>query len=131
MAIPFMTGFYSKDLILESGYATYTMSGHIVYWLGTLTAMITAFYSFRLISMTFLTTPNAPKVDYEHTHEQDMITVVPLVILAVMSIFFGYIAKDSFVGMGSDMLAVIAPTHVITTRVVGAYSSSGEDRRSK
>lgn len=115
MAIPFMTGFYSKDLILESGYATYTMSGHIVYWLGTLTAMITAFYSFRLISMTFLTTPNAPKVDYEHTHEQDMITVVPLVILAVMSIFFGYIAKDSFVGMGSDMLATslfVHPSHV-------------------
>lgn len=106
---------YSKDLILESGYATYTMSGHIVYWLGTLTAMITAFYSFRLISMTFLTTPNAPKVDYEHTHEQDMITVVPLVILAVMSIFFGYIAKDSFVGMGSDMLATslfVHPSHV-------------------
>ena len=91
------------------------MSGHIVYWLGTLTAMITAFYSFRLISMTFLTTPNAPKVDYEHTHEQDMITVVPLVILAVMSIFFGYIAKDSFVGMGSDMLATslfVHPSHV-------------------
>lgn len=115
MAIPFLTGFYSKDLILESGYATYTMSGHIVYWLGTLTAMITAFYSFRLISMTFLTTPNAPKVDYEHTHEQDMITVIPLVILAVMSIFFGYIAKDSFVGMGSDMLATslfVHPSHV-------------------
>jgi len=115
MAIPFMTGFYSKDLILESGYAQYTMSGHIVYWLGTLTAMITAFYSFRLISMTFLTTPNAPKGDYEHTHEQPMIIVVPLVILALMSIFFGYIAKDSFVGMGSDMLATslfVHPSHV-------------------
>lgn len=115
MAIPFMTGFYSKDLILESGYAQYTMSGHIVYWLGTLTAMITAFYSFRLISMTFLTTPNAPKGDYEHTHEQPLIIVVPLVILALMSIFFGYIAKDAFVGMGSDMLATslfVHPSHV-------------------
>lgn len=106
---------YSKDLILESGYAQYTMSGHIVYWLGTLTAMITAFYSFRLISMTFLTTPNAPKGDYEHTHEQPLLVVVPLVILALMSIFFGYIAKDSFVGMGSDMLATslfVHPSHI-------------------
>jgi NADH-ubiquinone oxidoreductase chain 5 len=115
MAIPFMTGFYSKDLILESGYAHYTMSGHIVYWLGTLTAMITAFYSFRLISMTFLTTPNAPKGDYQHTHEQPLIVMIPLIILALMSIFFGYIAKDSFVGMGSDMLATslfVHPSHI-------------------
>lgn len=115
MAFPYLTGFYSKDLILESGYAQYALSGHIVYWLGTLTAMITAFYSFRLISMTFLTTPNAPKGDYEHTHEQPLIVMIPLIILALMSIFFGYIAKDSFVGMGSDMLATslfIHPSHI-------------------
>ena len=115
MAVTFLTGFYSKDLILESGWAHYTISGNIVYWLGTLTAMITAFYSFRLISMTFLTTPNAPKVDYEQTHEQDIITVIPLVLLALLSIFFGYIAKDSFVGMGSDMLAgslFVHPSHI-------------------
>ena len=77
--------------------------------------MITAFYSFRLISMTFLTTPNAPKVDYEHTYEQPFVIVVPLVVLALMSIFFGYVAKDSFVGMGSDMLATslfVHPSHI-------------------
>lgn len=77
--------------------------------------MITAFYSFRLISMTFLTVPNAPKGDYEHSHEQPMIVVIPLVILALMSIFFGYIAKDAFVGMGSDMLTsslFVHPNHV-------------------
>ena len=117
MAIPFLTGFYSKDLILESGYGHYTFSGHIVYWLGTLTAIITAFYSFRLISMTFLTYPNAPKGDYIHTHEQPMIVVIPLVILAFMSIFFGYIAKDCFVGMGSDMLSAalfVHPSHIVS-----------------
>jgi len=115
MAIPFMTGFYSKDLILELAYAQYTFSGHIVYWLGTITAMITAFYSFRLISMTFLTYPNATRLDYESTHEQPLIIIVPLLLLALMSIFFGYIAKDSFVGMGSDMLAsslYVHPSHI-------------------
>lgn len=115
MAIPFMTGFYSKDLILESGYAQYSMSGSIVYWLGTLTAMITAFYSFRLISMTFLTTPNAPKGDYEHTHEADLLVVITLTILALLSIFFGYFAKDLFVGMGSDVFAhslFVHPSHI-------------------
>jgi NADH-ubiquinone oxidoreductase chain 5 len=55
--------------------------------------------------MTFLTTPNAAKVQYEHAHEQDLLTVLPLLLLALLSIFFGYVAKDAFVGMGSDMLA--------------------------
>ncbi len=77
--------------------------------------MITAFYSFRLISMTFLTTPNAPKGDYEHTHEQPLIVMIPLIVLALLSIFFGYVAKDSFVGMGSDMLTpslFVHPSHM-------------------
>jgi NADH-ubiquinone oxidoreductase chain 5 len=115
MAFPYLTGFFSKDLILESGYGQYALSGHIVYWLGTITAMITAFYSFRLISMTFLTTPNAPKGDYEHTHEVDVTTAIPLLLLATFSVFFGYVAKDAFVGMGSDMLATslfVHPSHI-------------------
>lgn len=115
MAVPFLTGFYSKDLILESGFATFSLSGHVVYALGTLTAMLTSFYSFRLISMSFLTTPNAAKVHYEHAHEQDLLTVLPLLLLALLSIFFGYVAKDAFVGMGSDMLAsslFMLPSHI-------------------
>lgn len=77
--------------------------------------MITAFYSFRLISMTFLTYPNAPKGDYEHTHEQPLIVVIPYVILSLLAIFFGYLAKDLFVGPGSDFLSsalFIHPTHI-------------------
>ncbi|KAK9893149.1 proton-translocating NADH-quinone o [Cystobasidium minutum MCA 4210] len=108
MAFPFLTGFFSKDLILELAYGQYEFSG-------TITAMITAFYSFRLISMTFLTYPNAPKGDYEHTHEQPLIVVVPYVILSLLAIFFGYLAKDLFVGPGSDFLSsalFIHPTHI-------------------
>lgn len=77
--------------------------------------MITAFYSFRLISMTFLTYPNAPKGDYEHTHEQPLIVVIPYVVLSLLAIFFGYLAKDLFVGPGSDFLSsalFIHPTHI-------------------
>ena len=77
--------------------------------------MITAFYSFRLISMTFLTYPNAPKGDYESTHEQPLIVVIPYVILSLLAIFFGYIAKDLFVGPGSDFLSsalFIHPSHI-------------------
>lgn len=74
--------------------------------------MITAFYSFRLISMTFLTHPNAPQNDYAHTasqssngKEQPLIVVIPYIILSLLAIFFGYIAKDLFVGPGSDFLS--------------------------
>lgn len=115
MAFPFLTGFFSKDLILELAYGQYEFSGNVAYWLGTITAMITAFYSFRLISMTFLTYPNAPKGDYEHTHEQPLIVVIPYVILSLLAIFFGYVAKDLFVGPGSDFLSTalfIHPSHI-------------------
>jgi NADH-ubiquinone oxidoreductase chain 5 len=77
--------------------------------------MLTAFYSFRLISMTFFTIPNAPKADYEHTHEQPTLVVVPYVILSLLAILFGYFAKDLFVGMGSDFLSsalFIHPNHI-------------------
>ena len=68
MAVPWLTGFYSKDLIIELAYAQYQFSGQAAYWLGTLTAIFTSFYSFRLISLVFLSYPNAPKSDYLHTH---------------------------------------------------------------
>lgn len=115
MAFPFLTGFFSKDLILELAYGQYEFSGNVAYWLGTITAMITAFYSFRLISMTFLTYPNAPKGDYESTHEQPLIVVVPYVILSLLAIFFGYVAKEAFISPGSDFLSAslfIHPSHL-------------------
>jgi NADH-ubiquinone oxidoreductase chain 5 len=103
MAFPFLTGFYSKDLILELALGQYEVSGNIAYWLGTISAVFTAFYSFRLISLTFFTVPNAPKGDYLHAHEAPIIIVIPLVILSILSVVFGYVAKDAFVGMGSDL----------------------------
>ena len=111
MAFPFLTGFYSKDLILEVALGQYEVSGNVAYWLGTISAVFTAFYSFRLISLTFFTVPNAPKGDYLHAHEAPMIIVIPLVILSIMSIAFGYVAKDLFVGPGSDFLSTALFQH--------------------
>merc|ERR1711871_348739 len=61
MGFPFLTGFYSKDVILEIAYAKYTLSGHFAHWLGTLAAFFTAFYSMRLLYLTFLAEPNGFK----------------------------------------------------------------------
>jgi len=102
LATPYLTGFYSKDLILELAFSQYSFSGTYAYILGSVTAGITAFYSFRLISLVFLTYPNAPKESYNNSHESKLAVVLPLIILSLFSIFFGYIFSDLFVGIGSD-----------------------------
>jgi len=102
LATPFLTGFYSKDLILELAYSQYSFTGMYAYILGSITAGITAFYSFRLISLVFLTTANGHKESYLNLHESNIAVIIPLLILALFSIFFGYIFSDLFVGVGSD-----------------------------
>jgi NADH-ubiquinone oxidoreductase chain 5 len=102
LATPYLTGFYSKDLILELAYGQYSFTGMYAFILGSITAGITAFYSFRLISLVFLTTPNGQKQSYLYSHESNLAVILPLLILALFSIFFGYIFSDLFVGVGSD-----------------------------
>jgi NADH-ubiquinone oxidoreductase chain 5 len=102
LATPFMSGFYSKDLILELSYGQYSFSGMYAFMLGSITAGITAFYSFRLISLVFLTTANGPKQSYLNSHESNLIVIIPLFILSLFSIFFGFVFSDLFVGVGSD-----------------------------
>jgi NADH-ubiquinone oxidoreductase chain 5 len=105
LATPFLTGFYSKDLILELAYGQYSFSGMYAFILGSISAGITAFYSFRLISLVFLTNPNGQKESYLNTHESNIFVIIPLLVLALFSIFFGYIFSDLFVGVGSDFFA--------------------------
>ncbi len=102
MALPFVSGYYSKDLILELAYSRYSFSGIYAFILGSLTAFLTAFYSFRLISLVFLTKPNGPKETYLNSHESSFTIILPMLILGLFSIFFGYIFSDLFVGMGTD-----------------------------
>ena len=102
LATPFLTGFYSKDLIIELAFAQYSFSGTFAYVLGTLTAGLTAFYSFRLISLVFLTVPNGPKMSYLNSHEASLAVILPLFLLALFSIFFGFVFSDLFVGVGTD-----------------------------
>jgi NADH-ubiquinone oxidoreductase chain 5 len=117
VAFPFMTGFYSKDFILESAYGQFYFSGTVVYFIATIGAMFTTLYSVKVLYLTFLTNPNGPVVNYKHAHEGDMFMSLPLIILAVFSIFFGYITKDIFIGLGSGFFAdnslFIHPTHEI------------------
>ena len=117
VAFPFMTGFYSKDFILESAYGQFYFSSIVVYCISTIGAMFTTLYSVKVLYMTFLTNPNGPLMDYKHVHESDIFMSAPLIILALFSIFFGYITKDIFIGLGSNFFVdnslFIHPSHEI------------------
>jgi len=117
VAFPFMTGFYSKDFILESAYSQYYISSITVYIIAVVGATFTTLYSVKVLYLTFLTTPNGIKSSYKNAHEGDLFLSLPLIILAMFSIFFGYIAKDIFIGIGSkffiDNSIFIHPIHEI------------------
>ena len=142
VAFPFMTGFYSKDFILESAYGQFYFSGTVIYFIATIGAMFTTLYSVKVLYLTFLTNPNGPRSNYDYypkyladnsndttmlksknkrnisvAHEGDIFMSLPLILLAIFSIFFGYITKDIFIGLGSgffsDNSLFIHPTHEI------------------
>lgn len=102
MGFPFLTGFYSKDVILEVAYGSFTFEGRFVHTLGSLAAFFTAYYSTRLISLTFLRPVNGSRIAYEHVHESPFRMAFPLVVLSIASIFVGYVSRDMFIGLGSD-----------------------------
>lgn len=102
LGLPWLSGFYSKDLIIELAYSKYSFSSNYAYILGSITAGLTSFYSFRLISLVFLTVPNANKNTYLNTHEANLAVIIPLSILSLFSIFFGFVLSDLFVGIGTD-----------------------------
>jgi len=102
MGFPFLTGFYSKDVLLELTFGTYQFSGLFAYWLGTISAFFTAFYSIRLIYLTFLSNNNSNWSTIASVHESSTIMLIPLFILGFGSVFVGYLFKDLFLGLGVD-----------------------------
>jgi NADH-ubiquinone oxidoreductase chain 5 len=112
VGFPFLTGFYSKDVILELAYSKYTISGSIAFWLGSISVFFTSYYSFRLLLLTFLAPAIGFKRDIVVCHDAPIIMAIPLVLLAVGSIFVGYLAKDMMIGLGTHFWAnsiIIAP----------------------
>jgi len=102
MGFPFLTGFYSKDLILELAFGSFSYFGHFSFWLGTLAAFFTAFYSFRLIYLVFLGPINGELITYRGVHDAPPILAFPLLVLGFASIFAGYLGRDLFVGLGTN-----------------------------
>ena len=118
VAFPFMTGFYSKDFILESAYGQFYFSSISVYFIAVIAAIFTTLYSVKVLYLTFLTNPNGPIKSYKIAHESDIYMSLPLIILALFSIFFGFLTRDIFIGLGTgffiDNSLYINPYHEIT-----------------
>jgi NADH-ubiquinone oxidoreductase chain 5 len=145
MGFPFLTGFYSKDLIIETAFGggNYEISSYFSFWLSLFTAFLTAFYSTRLLYYTFVSSPFSPSdrpsfseppaarraagglvFSFSRTspavtavsnnnklplanapHESNIYMSLPLFILSFFSLFFGYLAKDLFVGIGTPIFS--------------------------
>jgi NADH-quinone oxidoreductase subunit L len=100
--IPPFSGFYSKDSILAAAWASETAVGRYSFCLGVFTAFLTAFYSWRLIIMTFHGESRADHETQHHIHESPWVMLTPLFVLAAGAIFAGMIADEFFVGEGRE-----------------------------
>ena len=100
--LPIFAGFYSKDAILESAFAAHTGAGQFAFWLGMAAAVMTAFYSWRLLFMTFHGEPRASQEVMSHVHESPWSMLVPLYFLAAGSILSGVLFNHYFVGDGHE-----------------------------
>lgn len=101
VGFPFLTGFYSKDCILELAVAKHTIVGNFSYFLGCSAAFCTSFYSFRLVFLTFINPVNSYKNYIEHAHDAPITMVFPLIILSLGAMFYGYLTRDLMIGLGS------------------------------
>nr|YP_009325917.1 NADH dehydrogenase subunit 5 [Vertebrata lanosa]APC24958.1 NADH dehydrogenase subunit 5 [Vertebrata lanosa] len=104
---PFLSGFYSKDLILEISNIfwnnnLHTNLGILACWLGTLAAFFTSFYSYRLIYLTFINNNNSTLKIVKSVHESSIFITLPLILLGIFSVFVGYFLKEFFIGLGTD-----------------------------
>lgn len=102
MGFPFLSGFYSKDAILELAYGNYSIDGNFAFIFASLAAFFTAFYSFRLLYLTFISNNNSSQDIFKNSHESPWQMTLPLLILSLCSIFFGFIFKDAIIGLGSS-----------------------------
>ncbi len=99
---PFLSGFYSKDAIIEFAYLNNSSIGNYAVTIGILTAFLTSIYSWRLFFKTFHGPYNNKKIPLDQTHESPLVMLLPLVFLGVGAIFSGYLFKNIFIGNHSN-----------------------------
>ena len=98
IGFPYLSGYYSKESILENAFYASNGIAYFAYLVGILTALLTAFYSWRLLFLTFHGENRSNNKTYDQAHESPLVMTVPLFILAIGSIFSGIFFADYFIG---------------------------------
>ncbi len=99
---PFLSGFYSKDAIIEFAYLRGSSLGNYAASIGIFTAFLTSIYSWRLFFKTFHGSYNNKNIPINETHESPFVMLVPLLLLAIGAVFSGYLFKETFIGHHSN-----------------------------
>ena len=99
---PFLSGFYSKDAIIEFALLKNSTIGNYAAFVGVFTAFLTAIYSWRLIFKTFHGDYKNKKIQIDETHESPMLMIAPLIILSLGAVSAGFIFKEIFIGHNSN-----------------------------
>ena len=103
LGLPFLAGFYSKDILLEIMYVRMTIDGLFSYILGISAAFFTSFYSTRLMLRVFFNYTNVTNIKYiKNITEADAYMYIPMTILLLLSLIVGYFTFDIFIGLGSN-----------------------------
>jgi NADH-ubiquinone oxidoreductase chain 5 len=104
MGIPFLSGFYSKEKIIEYSFYIYNSNNLVAFWFSNLSAFLTAVYSLRLLAYSFLNLPNNYRRHYEVLHlEFPNIINIVLFVLGLGAIFSGFILNDLLMGLSTDL----------------------------
>ena len=99
---PFLSGFYSKDAIIEFAYFKNSSIGYYAMTVGIFTAFLTAIYSWRLFFKTFHGEYNNTDLPIEKTHESPLVMLIPLIFLGMGALFAGYVFKELLIGHHYD-----------------------------
>ena len=101
---PFLSGFYSKDAIIEFAYLEKGSLSNYAAAIGIITAIFTSIYSWRLIFLTFHGSFNNNKLNIKDLHESPLVMLIPLFLLSVGALFSGMFFKEIFIGAESSQL---------------------------
>ena len=99
---PLLSGFYSKDAIIEFAYLSNSPLGNYTVIVGILTAFLTSIYSWRLFFKTFHGSYNNKSIPIHETHESPLTMLVPLFLLGIGALFAGFLFKETFIGNHSN-----------------------------
>jgi NADH-quinone oxidoreductase subunit L len=98
---PLLSGFYSKDAIIEFAYLRGNTTGYYAAGIGIFTAFLTSIYSWRLIFKTFHGSYNNKNIKIDEVHESPIVMLMPLILLSIGAVFAGFVFKDLFVGQAA------------------------------